>query len=385
MVRRGHRVTVLTGLPNYPEGHIRDGYRGWFKKRREWHEGVEIIRVPLIPRGKGRGFELILNYLSFACMASILGPLRCRDDYDVILVFQVSPVTAGIPAMLMKWIRRIPLAFWIQDLWPESLSATGAITHPWPLEVVGVLVNILYRHCDSILVQSKGFFAPVAARGASLRKIHYLPNCAEPFYRPIPKEECSGKSPELPEGFKVMFAGNIGAAQDFPTILAAAERTRRNQDIHWIIFGDGRLRIWAEEEVQRLGLNGNFHFMGSRPAHQIPYYSALCDVLLVSLRREPVFSLTIPSKLQSYLACGRPILASLEGAAAQVVIEAGAGMTCPPEDPEALADAVIQMKDLTMSDCLLMGQKARQYYVEEFELASIADRLEARLKELSHH
>lgn len=156
---KGHKVTVLTGQPNYPAGSFFPGY-GFFKKIREDYNGVDVVRVPLLPRGSGGGVRLVLNYLSFAFFASILAPFRCRSGYDVIFVYEPSPITVGLPALLLKKLKHAPIMFWVQDLWPESLSATGAVRSAWVLKLVERLVRSIYRGCDVILVQSRAFFYP---------------------------------------------------------------------------------------------------------------------------------------------------------------------------------------------------------------------------------
>jgi glycosyltransferase involved in cell wall biosynthesis len=186
---------------------------------------------------------------------------------------------------------------------------------------------------------------------------------------------------EVPRGFRVVFAGNIGAAQSFETILEAAQRLREMPDVHWVILGEGHRRAWVEERVRALGLGERVHLLGPRPVAAMPRYLALGDVLLVTLRRDPAFELTIPTKLQSYLACGRPVLASLDGEGARVVQEAGAGLTCPPEDPSALAEGVRRlyaMGDQARSD---LGRRGRLYFEENFERDKLVSRVEEAMKE----
>ncbi len=239
LLERGHQVTVLTGIPNYPGGELFDGY-GFFNTSEDYC-GVRIRRVPLIPRGRGGSFRLILNYLSFALTATVVGPLLCREAYDRIFVFEPSPVTVGIPAVFLKKLKKAPMLFWVQDLWPESLIATGAVRSKAIVSLVGHIVKFIYRHCDLILIQAKAFCGPVAQQGGSEEKIRYFPNAAENLYgSPI----FSAELPPLPEGFRILFAGNIGAAQDFETIIAAAENVKDPPDIKWIIIGDGRMRAW---------------------------------------------------------------------------------------------------------------------------------------------
>ena len=361
----GHEVTVLTGVPNYPGGKLFEGYSLFHP--REQYGDVGVIRVPLITRGKGQGWRLALNYLSFAVSSCLHALLLMDKEYDVVFVAQYSPVTVGLPGVVLKKRKRVPMLLWIQDLWPESLSATGAVRSPFVLRLVGSLVKYIYKNCDRILVQSRGFSPDVENRGVSPEMIDYFPNWAEDVYKPVPAVGAKITTGALPDGFKVMFAGNVGAAQDFDTIIAAALRLKDYQDIHWIILGDGRLLNWVKDEIERCGLSSNFHLLGRHPVEHMPQFFRQADVMLVTLKDERIFSLTIPSKVQSYLACGRPIVAALKGEGARVIQEAGAGEVCSPGDSVGLADAVLKLYHSKPGERELMGISGRQYYEANFE------------------
>ncbi|OAI49735.1 glycosyltransferase WbuB [Nitrospira sp. SCGC AG-212-E16] len=380
LTKLGHQVTVLTGKPNYPSGRFFDGYSFWGRSR-EMFAGIEVIRVPLVARGQGGAIRLVLNFLSFALLASLVGPLRCRGSFDVVFVYEPSPVTVGLPGLVMKAVKKAPLMFWVQDLWPESLSATGAVKSPWVLDRVSSLVRFIYRGCDRILVQSRAFVERVRDLGADPKHILYYPNSAEELYRPVLRGSVPG-SRALPAGFRVMFAGNIGAAQSFETILSAAETLRGHREIHWLILGDGRQSRWVHDEVIRRDLSQCVHLLGRYPAESMPDWFAQAEVLLVSLRKDPIFALTIPSKIQSYMACGRPILAALEGEGARVVEEARAGIVVPAEDSSALAKAVLKLSLMSSSEREGMGQNGRRYFLQEFERDALLIRLDSWMKEL---
>src|SRR3989449_3466853 len=208
---RGHQVTVLTGMPNYPTGHFFPGY-GLFSPSKEEFEGVVIYRVPLIPRGRGQRWRLALNYFSFAFFASLLAPLRCRGSFDLIFVYEPSPITVGLPAIVLKKLKRVPIMFWVQDLWPESLSATGAVLSELLLRWVAKLVRFIYRHCDRILVQSEGFIPSVAGLCADPQRGAYFSNLGEALYQPVEVTHDGPAREEVPTGFCVLFAGDIGTA-----------------------------------------------------------------------------------------------------------------------------------------------------------------------------
>ncbi len=378
---RGHVVTILTGLPNYPGGSFFPGY-GFLGPYRESVDGVDVIRCPLFPRGRGGGLRLSLNYLSFAVMATLKGWFVCRQEYDVIFVYGASPMTVGFPAIASKRARHTPMMLWILDLWPESIAATQAVRSPCVLRWIEYMVRFIYKHCDDILVQSQAFIAYVDRQGVPSRRLRYFPSWAEALYETSGDRLSVPESVQFPKGFRVMFAGNVGAAQDFDTILTAAERLQSRRDIHWIIVGDGRMLNWAQAEVERRQLASTVHFLGRHPLETMPAFFAQADAMLVTLRREPIFALTIPGKVQSYLASGRPIIAALDGEGARIVREAGAGFVCSAEQPEALADAVVRMAETPREARELMGRRGAEYYAAHFDRTMLFDQLEKWMQEL---
>ena len=381
MAERGYQITVLTGIPNYPGGKFFPGY-GFILQKAQNYKSIKIVRVPVIPRGNGGRIRLVLNYLSFAFIASLLGPIKCRNVYDVIFVYEPSPITVGLPAIVIKKVKSAPIVFWVQDLWPESLSATGAVRSRIIIKAVEMLVRFIYSHCDRILVQSRSFIDAIVQTGVARSKIEYFPNSAEVIFDTA--TECTGAmgNVEFPEGFRVMFAGNIGTAQDFETILSAAELLKEHQDIHWMIVGDGRMFPWLREQVHIRDLEKTVHLLGRHPLASMPAFYAMADVMLVTLKKEPIFALTIPGKVQSYLACSRPIIAAIDGVGARVVEEAGAGLTCPAGDPESLAKTVLKVSNMTADDREKMALRGRVYFEKNFESRMLLDRLDGWLSEL---
>jgi colanic acid biosynthesis glycosyl transferase WcaI len=360
----GHEVSVLTGVPNYPSGKFYPGYRCFPKD--ENYQGVRVLRVPLIPRGPATRLRLALNYLSFALMASLLLPWKYRQRPDAVIVFQPSPVTVGIPALVVRALRGSPIYFWVQDLWPDCLELTGIGAAAWQSRCIDRFVRWLYARCYRVLVQSSGFAEYVRIQGVPESKIVWMPNWADSFYQPVVLEEAASELRELPSGFRVIYGGNIGEAQGWRTWVEAATFTQHRSDIHWVIIGGGRQQQALAAEVERRGLRGTVHLLGPRPATAMPRYFAAADALLVTLRRSPALARTIPSKVQAYLACGRPIVAALDGDGGEVIRGAEAGIVVPAENAQQLATAVLHMAAMSGAERAAMGCRARAYYEANF-------------------
>ncbi len=379
MVRRGHQVTVLTGLPNYPDGAIFPDYTANPSSFLDY-KGAEVIRVPLLPRGKG-GLRLMLNYLSYAVTASLLGPWRLRGrKFDATFVFQGSPVTVGLPAIVLKWFKKTPIALWVLDLWPQSLEAVGAVKSPFILGLVDRMVTFIYRNCDRVLGQSRAFLPELRRHVNDPSKVDYLPSWSEDEladFDSVPAPEV----PSRPDLFNIVFTGNIGEAQNLPAVLAAAEALR-NEPVRWIIVGDGRQAQWVRDEVVRRNLSDQVVLPGRFPLERMPSFFAHADALLATLKTSPAFAMTIPGKVQSYLAAGKPILAMLDGEGAAVVRDSGAGFAVPSGDASAFADAVRKLVTLSPSARSEMGLCGRNYAEREFGRGAIMSRIEQILLNL---
>ena len=373
---RGHEVVVLTGKPNYPKGDFYGGYN-FFSKNIETWEGIKVHRSPLFPRGKGGAIRLMANYLSFAILSAIQ-VLFLKGKFDKIFVYEPSPVTVGIPAIVAKFKFKAPIYFWVQDLWPESLSAAGGVKNKFVLGFFDQLTRFIYKHSKCVLVQSEAFRAYIERQGVDSKKIVYYPNSTESFYRVLPIDESLEKN--LPLGFKLMFAGNIGESQSFNTLLLAAEILKKKfLPIKWLILGDGRMRAYVEKKVIELGLESDFHLLGSFPTIEMPNYFSCADALLVSLKKDDIFALTIPSKVQSYFACGKPIIGSLDGEGARIINVAKAGYVAPAECPESLAEAIERLYSDTEAQRLIMGKNAKLYFDQEFEREKLLSKLDSIL------
>ena len=365
MKELGHEVTVLTGKPNYPKGRFYPGY-SFFRPRKEDYQGIRIIRTSLISRRNSTGLRLILNYLSYVWFASWASLFRLKGKFDVQFVFEVSPVLQGIPAIVYKKRTGTPIFFWVQDLWPESVYSAANIHTSFSHKMLLRLVRFIYRHCDDIWVSSRGFIQSVRDKGVPDHRIRYFPNWAEDLYLQKTDPEANPYRSMIPVGFVLMFAGNIGESQDFESLLNAADMLRHHSDIHWVIIGDGRRKKWVEEQVAKRGLGDVFHLPGSFPLHEMPKFFALADAMLVSLRDEPIFALTAPSKIQSYLAASRPVIAMINGEGATIVEEAGAGYCCNAGDADGLASCILKMKERKPEERAEMAENAFRYYSRHF-------------------
>jgi len=377
---RGHDITVLTGMPNYPEGRFFPRYRA-FPIRRDHYEGIRIVRVPMVPKGNGNAIRMVLYYWSLALSACLLVPIFFRKRVDLVFVYQPSPITVGLPALVLKAMDQTPVWIWVQDLWPETLAGTGMVRSAFLLTLTDRLVRFIYSKCDRVLVQSQAFVPRMVKKGVPRERIRFFPNSAQELYKPAIVKPDAPERNLMPQGFRVLFAGNIGRAQDIPTILSAAEKLKQEMDIHWVILGDGPMRSWAEERIRARGLEKTVHLLGRYPEQAMPRFFSLADALLVTLKKDPVFAITIPSKIQSYLACGRPIVAALDGEGSRVIGESGGGLTVPAGDSDALANVVMKMYRMPKSELERMGRLSREYSEIHFERNTLLDKLDRWMKE----
>ena len=375
LVERGNSVTVLTGKPTYPRGPYPKGYKFWGVQKEEY-KGAKIIRVPELTRGEGGSIGIVKSMLSFMFFGSWYARWH-KIEADAILCFQLSPVTMAVPALIYKKKLGVKYVHWVQDLWPESVTATTSIKGGPVVNWLNKLVTKIYRKADVILVQSKAFEKSICEKGDFKEKLVFAPNCAEDS---IANGEQHSADCLLPEGFKVMFAGNIGVAQDFPNIIKAAELLKDIKEIKWVIVGDGRAREDAEKEIAKLGLQEAFVFVGRHPVNTMPWFFKQADAMLVSLKDEFIFSLTIPSKVQAYMASGKSILTMLNGEGSKVVEEAGCGLTATSEDYKTLAENVKKMYEMSKSERDEMGRAGRKYYDDVFAKEIVINRVNDILK-----
>ena len=373
--KKGHDVFVITGLPNYPDGKIANHYSFWKNNDEVWNS-IKIYRSKLIPRFSGKGVHLFFNYISLAILSSIKILLTVHQKPDLIFVYEPSPITVGIPAIVAKKkFGKVPIFFWVQDLWPDSLKDTGAFNNKYILKLADKLTRYIYNNSEVILVQSEAFVNYIVNQGISINKIKYFPNPTEKFYNLV--QINANYSSTFPKGFNIIFAGNIGEAQSFDTLIDAAFKLKQlNYPVYWNILGDGRARSYYEKKVLQLNLSDNFIFKGSYKSEEMPLFFACGDALIVSLKKSKIFSLTIPAKVQSYLACGKPILGSIDGEGAKIIIESGAGFVSPSEDSDKLVENIIKLYNLSDEARIKLGKNGRAYFESEFSMEILINKLE---------
>jgi glycosyltransferase involved in cell wall biosynthesis len=372
---QGNEIVVATSKPNYPDGKIYSGYKGWGTSKEYFNKDIEVFRIPTYPRFKGGSINLIINYLVFVICGSILFPFLLRNrKFDSILVFAGSP-NAAIPAIFLKWIKRCQLTIWIQDLWPDTLFSTGHIKNKFLIDIIKKIVKWTYKQSDTILVQSRAFINPVIKLSESSKVIYY-PNVAcvsishDEAESPISNEFKN----ILKSFFTVVFTGNIGTAQSMQTLIGAAQSLEKNKNIKFVLVGSGSMLEWVKEKQLTLNLD-NIYIAGRYPNYSMDYIFKNSSCLLALLKSDEIFTYTIPGKIQAYLSSGIPIIASLNGEGARIIEESGSGLTCAAEDIIALANCVMKLYESSESERTLMGVSGKKYYNEHFEINMQAKKL----------
>ena len=372
-VKRGYKVTVITGIPNYPQGKYYDGY-GLFKKRKETYNGIEIIRIPLIPRGNN-AIMLVLNYLSFV-VSGFFWKVSTKIKADYVFIFEVSPMTQALPGVWYAKNRKIPCYLYVQDLWPENVEIVTGITNKMIIGTIGKMVDYIYNGCSRIFTTSESFAKSIHSRGISIDIIEYWPQYAEDFY--VPLEEMS--IPEIPKDdvFNIIFAGNIGTAQGLDILPKAAEliKTKSDQKVMFNIVGDGRYKNELRRLVEAKGLDDMFNFIPKQPAARIPEFLAASDAAFLSLTDSNLFAMTIPAKLQTYMACGIPSIACAIGETDRIINESNSGVCCKPGDAEDLAEKIIILSSNPKEELKQLGNNARKYYDTYFNKQMLLDKMD---------
>lgn len=377
LAKRNYQITVLTGIPNYPQGKFYDGY-GIFKRRKEILENVTIIRIPLIPRGKSGLIRLSLNYISYAfCLTIYSLFLAFIKKFDIVIVHHTSPIFLGIPAVIFKRMQKIKLIFWNLDLWPESVTETTGLKLTLLVKILEKVVRIIYLNSDRILISSKQFKISLLNKGVDEYKISYFPNWAEDIFIKNDVKKIDLSSYGIPsDNLKIMFAGNIGAAQDVENLAKAIEITSRHKiKISWVFIGEGRKSEWLKNEIRKLGLTDKVFFLGQHPIQHMPSFFASADIMLVTLKDSPIFRLTAPAKIQAYLASAKPILAMINGEGADIINEASCGLTCNAGDAVSLASNAVKFAQMNEEQRIQLGENAIMYYNKNFSKPLIIEKL----------
>lgn len=365
-VKRGYRVTVITGIPNYPMGKFFEGY-GYTKKRRETWNGIEVIRIPLIARGNG-SIGMMANYASFT-ISGFVKNLFSDIKADYVFTFEVSPMTQALVGCWYAKKHHVPHYLYVQDLWPENVMTVTGISNPAMIKPIDKMVDYIYKNTDEIFATSPSFVDAICNRKVkvSRKKVHYWPQYAEEFYVPAKKKPVKEIGPD--ESFKVIFTGNIGTAQGLQILPRTAELLKE-ENVKFVMVGDGRYLEAFKEEVRARGVEHKFVMIPRQPAERIPELLAACDAAFLSFQDAELWAMTIPAKLQSYMACGMPVIASAQGETERIIDEAGCGVCSRIGDAGALAEAVRKMMDADLTE---MGQKSREYFMSHFDKGKLMD------------
>lgn len=364
LVKRGHKVKVVTGLPNYPMGEIYDGFKNG-ERRDEVINGVEVHRCYTIGRKQGI-LHRFLNYYSYA-FSSAHYVKKIKEEFDVVFVNQLSPVMMAKAAISYKKKYKKPIVLYCLDLWPESLVAGGIGRNSIIYKFFHKVSEKIYKRADKILVTSR-MFSDYFKNEFKIIGVEHLPQYAEAIFTP---EQC-GKNED--SYIDLMIAGNIGTAQSVETIIKAAKKLEDISNLRWHIVGDG-----TELEKLKQLANGmkQVIFHGRKPLEEMPKYYAMADAMIVTMQKDPVLSLTLPGKVQTYMAAGKPIIGAIDGETSLVINEAKCGLCGNAEDDETLADNV---RNFIMMDKQLLGKNARKYYDEHFQKEKFIDKLEKSLE-----
>ena len=377
-VRRGHKVTVVTGIPNYPQGEFYKGY-SWFKNRRENWNGVDIIRLPLFARGHGP-IRLTLNYFSFV-VSGFLWSHFTRLKADYVFTFEVSPMTQALLGVWFAKRRKIPNYLYVQDLWPENVEIVAGIHNKVVIGSIRRMVDYIYKRCDAIFATSPSFVTDIQKLcPGQEQKVHYLPQYAEDFYKPFPRHSESRNESginsveESSKIFKIIFTGNIGKAQGLEILPKTAAILRGKANVNFTIVGDGRNKVELLKQIEQNDVGDMITMVDRQPPEKIPAMLAECDAAFISFMDTPLFAKTIPAKLQSYIACGMPIVVSACGETERIVREANCGVCAPLGDAEALAQAILSL--INNPALPQMGRNAVDYSRTHFSKTKLMDGLE---------
>ena len=364
-IKRGYKVTVVTGIPNYPQGKYYEGYSLTNNRTEEWND-VKIVRIPLIARGNN-AIGLVCNYMSFV-LSGYIWKCLSKIKADYVFTFEVSPMTQALIGVWYAKKHKVPYYLYVQDLWPENVEIVTGIHSPVILKPIGKMVDYIYKNCDHIFATSPSFVKEIQKRCEKKDKVTYWPQYAEEFYKPIEKKTI----PEIPDDgkFKIIFTGNIGQAQGLEILPKVAKFV---EDVEFVIVGDGRNKENFLAEIKKMQVEDKFIMIDCQPAEKIPEFLACCDAAFVSFMDNELFTKTIPAKLQSYLACGMPIIASASGETKRVVEEAECGLCSQIGDVAGLRKII---EDIQTMDLEEMRKNSIDYCSNNFEKKKLMNDIE---------
>lgn len=373
LVKRGHQVDALVGIPNYPEGKYFKGY-GIFKKRHEVVNGVNVYRVFQTPRGKG-GWRLPVNYFSFVLSGCfrVLFQFAWKKKYDCIIGHEPSPIFQAYPALLLRKLRKTPFYYWIMDLWPDAMKSGGGVKNENVLNFVDKLVKGIYKRTDKILITSKRFREPIAAKGDFADKIIYFPNWSDD----ILQMDDSYEIPQLPEGFKIMIAGNLGISQNLEAVTDVMLGLKDIPEVKWVFVGGGSRKEWLEDFIKDNGLEDRAVCLGQYPFKAMPAFYKQADAMMVTLRAGfPHLEAVVPARLQSYMSAGRPVLAMIGCGGADIINESKCGFSVPSGASESMISLIKNVVLVDKPSFEKMGENGREYYNKYFRMDKCIDNLE---------
>jgi colanic acid biosynthesis glycosyl transferase WcaI len=376
LVENKHQVTVLTGQPNYPTGTPFPGYR-WWKFSCETHKGIKIYRVPLWPRHSGRAIHLVINYLSFNFFTILASPYFVFRKFDHVIAWGTSPIFQGLAGAVIAKLKRIPFTVWVLDLWPESLSATGTVRNKSALNFVLLFVKLFYRLCDNILCISESFISHIQAQNVAPHKLKYFPNWAEDFYQSTEpaRPKTLPADFNFPQGTIITYAGNIGTAQDIENIAEAIKLCKQVSNLTFIFLGDGRQKDWFEKKIAQEKLSDKVKLLGRFPPSDMPYFFKNSDAFLVTLKDEDIFSKTLPGRVMSFMAAGKPLITAAAGETDSVVSKSHSGLSVPAGNPQALAEAIQKFMVLSQDEKKQMAVNSKKYFSDYFTREKVYPRL----------
>lgn len=360
-------VDVLCGLPNYPLGKFYTGY-SYFKNKKETHNGLCIRRVLEIPRGNNSNLRIFINYISFPIFSLFHIPYLLTKHYDKILIYQTSPVMMSIVGITIGKLKRVETTICVMDLWPENLFSVLNFKNKLIRKFLTVTSHWYYKKADKLIAMTEKMKEKlIDVTNKSSDKVVIIPQAAEKIYESEVHDKVLKKRFE--KSFNILFTGNISPAQSFETIIGAAKilKTKGLDKIKWIIVGDGMSRKWLEAEVAKNDLTDLFVFEGQHPVADIPKYTAIADILVGCLSKSDLLEATIPAKVYSYIAAGKPIVLAMDGEVQQLINQIRCGFAGPTEDSTALTQNISKIYHSTKLDRDAMGKRAKLYHFKNLE------------------